>query len=60
VQRSFVQPRGLDPIFRNDDGSNCENADIGTLRERRSAFSLLLERGSFESVSWCRPAMTSS
>ncbi|HJZ71495.1 MAG TPA: hypothetical protein VKE51_07115 [Vicinamibacterales bacterium] len=45
VQRRFIESGGLDPIFRNNDGSNCENADIGTLRERRSAFSLLLARG---------------
>jgi cytochrome c peroxidase len=45
VQRRFVDSRGLDPIFRDNDGSNCENADIGTLRARRNAFSLLLGRG---------------
>jgi hypothetical protein len=45
VQRRFVESRGLDPIFRNNDGSNCEGADIGTLRQRRTAFSLLLTRG---------------
>jgi len=45
VQRRFIESRGLDPIFRNNDGSNCENADIGTLHERRTAFSLLLARG---------------
>jgi cytochrome c peroxidase len=45
VQRRFVESRGLDPIFRNNDGSDCEGADIDTLRERRKAFSLLLARG---------------
>jgi hypothetical protein len=45
VQRRFVESRGLDPIFRDNDGSNCASADIGTLGERRSAFSLLLARG---------------
>ena len=45
VQRRFVESRGLDPIFRNNDGSNCENADIVTMRARRNAFSLLLARG---------------
>src|SRR5689334_8127803 len=43
VQRRFVESRGLDPIFRTNDGSNCEGADISTLRKRRTAFSLLLE-----------------
>jgi cytochrome c peroxidase len=45
VQRRFVESRGLDAIFRNNDGSNCEGADIGTARGRRGAFSLLLARG---------------
>ena len=45
VQRRFVESRGLEPIFRNNDGSNCEGADIGTLGKRRDAFSLLLTRG---------------
>jgi cytochrome c peroxidase len=45
VQRRFVESRGLDPIFRNNDGSDCEGADIDTLRERRNAFTLLLGRG---------------
>ncbi len=45
VQQRFVESRGLDPIFRNNDGSNCEGADISTLRKRRGAFSLLLARG---------------
>ncbi len=45
VQRRFIESAGRDPIFRNNDGSNCEGADISTLRRRRSAFSLLLARG---------------
>src|SRR5262249_14313068 len=45
VQQRFIESRGLDPIFRNNDGSNCEGADISTLRKRRGAFSLLLTRG---------------
>ena len=44
VQRRFIESRGLDPIFRNNDGSNCEDADITTVRKRRDAFSLLLTR----------------
>ncbi len=36
---------GLDPIFRTNDGSNCEGADVDTLSKRRAAFSLLLTRG---------------
>jgi cytochrome c peroxidase len=45
LKRRFDESRGLDPIFRNNDGSNCENADISTLGKRRRAFSLLLTRG---------------
>jgi hypothetical protein len=45
VQRRFRESRGLDPIFRTNDGSNCENADITSLAKRRTAFSLLLTRG---------------
>ena len=45
VRRRFVETRGLDPIFRNNDGSNCEGADIDTPGKRRAAFSLLLTRG---------------
>ena len=44
VQRDSRR-HGLDPIFRNNDGSNCEGADVSTLRKRRNAFSLLLSRG---------------
>jgi cytochrome c peroxidase len=45
VQQRFIQSRGLDPIFRSNDGSNCEGADVSTLGKRREAFSLLLTRG---------------
>jgi hypothetical protein len=45
LQQRFVESKGLDPVFSNNDGSNCENADISTLGKRRRAFSLLLTRG---------------
>jgi cytochrome c peroxidase len=45
VQRRFEESQGLDPIFRPNDGSNCEGADVSTLRKRRDAYSLLLNRG---------------
>src|SRR5499427_1181286 len=41
----FERTQGLDPIFRSNDGSNCEGADVSTMRKRRQAFSLLLEKG---------------
>ena len=45
IRDRFQQSRGLDPIFRNNDGSNCEGADVSTLGKRRTAFSLLLNKG---------------
>lgn len=45
VRARFNASDGLDPIFRTNDGSNCEGADVSTLDARRSAFSLLLNKG---------------
>jgi hypothetical protein len=45
VRQRFDESAGLDPIFRNNDGSNCEGADLSTPDIRRQAFSLLLDRG---------------
>ena len=45
VRERFEATRGLDPIFRNTDGSNCEGADLSTFRKRRKAFSALLGKG---------------
>ncbi len=45
VRERFEQTAGLDPIFRTNDGSNCEGADVSTVEQRRRAFSLLLTKG---------------
>ena len=45
VRLRFVLTRGTDPIFRNNDGANCQGATPQTLAERRAAYSLLLDRG---------------
>lgn len=45
VRARFEESDGLDPIFRTNDGSNCEGADVTTRAARQSAFSLLLSRG---------------
>src|SRR5271163_3430251 len=45
VRDRFADSEGLDPIFRNNDGSNCEGADISSIGKRRKAFSLLLSKG---------------
>jgi cytochrome c peroxidase len=45
VRRRFQESRGLDPIFRTNDGSNCAGADVSTLPKRKAAFSMLLDKG---------------
>jgi hypothetical protein len=46
VRLRFLLTQGLDPIFRTNDGSNCDhNIDTSTLKGRREAYSLLLSRG---------------
>jgi cytochrome c peroxidase len=45
LQDRFDATEGLDPIFRVNDGANCERADVSTRRARRQAFGLLLSRG---------------
>ena len=45
VQHRFVATQGLDPIFRTNDGSNCDNVDVSTLQGRKQAYSLLTSRG---------------
>ncbi len=41
----FELTRGRDPLFRTNDGTNSPNADVSTLSARRSAYSMLLSRG---------------
>lgn len=42
----FLLTGGTDPIFRTNDGSNCDqNIDVSTLEGRRKAYSLLTSRG---------------
>ena len=45
VQIRFAATDGADPIFSNNDGSNCEGVRPGSLREKQAAYSLLLNRG---------------
>jgi cytochrome c peroxidase len=46
VQARFDQTQGLDPIFRTNDGSNCNHSiDVSTLAGRSAAYSLLRTRG---------------
>lgn len=41
----FNATRGLDPVFRTNDGSNSPNADVSTVAARRKAYSMLLTKG---------------
>lgn len=45
VQKIFDETDGTDPIFRTNDGSNSPLADVSTVEARRSAYSMLLDRG---------------
>lgn len=46
VQLRFDQTKGLDPIFRANDGSNCNHSiDVSTLAGRSAAYSLLRTHG---------------
>jgi cytochrome c peroxidase len=45
VQARFEASDGYDPIFRTNDGSNSPYADVSTLEARRSAYSMLLNKG---------------
>ena len=46
VKARFEFTQGRDPIFRTNDGSNCDHdIDTSTLAGRRKAYSLLINRG---------------
>jgi cytochrome c peroxidase len=45
VQSRFDATEGADPIFRNNDGSNCEGVHPESMEEKQAAYSLLLNRG---------------
>jgi cytochrome c peroxidase len=45
VQRLFAATAGRHPLFRPVDGSTSPLADVSTVKARRSAYALLLERG---------------
>jgi cytochrome c peroxidase len=46
VRFRFELTQGLDPIFRTNDGSNCDhNIDTSTVGGRRKAYSLLVGKG---------------
>ena len=46
VAERFEETRGLDPLFRTNDGSNCDHSiDTSTVEGRRQAYSMLITRG---------------
>ena len=47
VQARFnaTTPRGTDPVFRTNDGSNSPLADVSTEAARQAAYSMLLSKG---------------
>jgi hypothetical protein len=46
VKLRFLLTQGLDPIFRTNDGSNCDHdIDTSDVQGRRKAYSLLMNRG---------------
>jgi cytochrome c peroxidase len=46
VKFRFLLTQGTDPIFRTNDGSNCDhNIDTSDVEGRRKAYSLLLNKG---------------
>lgn len=46
VAQRFEETHGMHPLFRSNDGSNCDNnIDVSTVEGRRKAYSLLISRG---------------
>lgn len=45
IQERFRRTRGSDPLFRTNDGSNCEGADVSSFSKAKDAYSLLLNKG---------------
>ncbi len=45
VAHRFAESHGLDPIFRPVDGANSPTADVSTRAARRTAYSMLIEKG---------------
>ncbi len=45
IRSRFNSSAGQDPLFRTNDGSNCEGADVSSLHKAREAYSLLLNKG---------------
>ena len=45
IAERFEKSRGTDPIFRLVDGATCPSDDVSTLRAKRRAYKLLMDKG---------------
>jgi cytochrome c peroxidase len=45
IRARFDRTQGTDPIFRTNDGANCDTLDVSTVAARRAAYSQLLDKG---------------
>ena len=45
IQTRFEATHGTDPIFRPNDGTGCPTQDVSTVKARREAYNLLLNKG---------------
>jgi len=45
IAERFERSRGTDPIFRLVDGATCPSDDVSSLRAKRRAYKLLLDKG---------------
>ena len=45
IQRRFDETDGTEPIFRSNDGANSPTANISSVKARRKAYSMLLNKG---------------
>lgn len=45
LRERFERTRGLDPVFRTNDGATSPLADVSTVEARRNAYDMLLRKG---------------
>ena len=45
IRARFDRTQGTDPLFRTNDGANCDTMDVSTVAARRAAYSQLLNKG---------------
>src|SRR5690348_6699013 len=45
IRARFDRTQGMDPLFRTNDGANCDTMDVSTVAAKRAAYSQLLNKG---------------